>query len=60
MIQNDNLYKKTALGSWLLCIARECYKGVMFEAHEGEYGSHSRGRNLSQLIMRKFIIGKPC
>lgn len=41
IVQNEKLYKKTALGLGLFCVAKECYDGVMFEAYEGECDSYS-------------------
>lgn len=47
VIKDNKLYKRTTFKHGLLCIANEGSDRVMFEAHEGEYGSHTSRRRLS-------------
>ena len=46
--ENQKLYKRSFLGSYLLCIHPEMTKSLLEELHEGIYGSHTGGRSLAQ------------
>lgn len=48
LIECDKLYKRTTLKSGLLCMAREGFDRVMFEAYKEEYDTHLGGKRLSQ------------
>ena len=42
-----NLYKWSFSGPYLLCVHPKLIKDLMFEIHEGIYGSHTGGRSLA-------------
>ena len=47
LFEDQKLYKRSFLGSYLLCIHLEASKLLLEELHKGIYGSHTRGKSLA-------------
>ena len=45
--ENHKLYKRSFLGSYLLCVHPKLTESLLEELHEGIYGSHTGGRFLA-------------
>ena len=45
--KEQNLYKNSFFGPYLLCVHPEVTKPLLEELHEGIYGSHTGGTSLS-------------
>ena len=47
LFEDQQLYKRSFFGPYLLCIHPEVIELLLEELHEGIYGSHTGGRSLS-------------
>ena len=47
LFEDQQLYKRSFFGLYLLCIHPEVIELLLEELHEGIYGSHTRGGSLS-------------
>ena len=47
LFEDQQLYKRSFFGPYLLCIHPEVVELLLEELHEGIYGSHTRGSSLS-------------
>ena len=47
LFEDLKLYKRSFSGPYLLCVHPDTTKLILEELHEGIYGSHTRGRSLS-------------
>ena len=58
--ENQKLYKRSFLGSYLLCVHPELTKSLLKELHEGICGSHTGGRFLAHRAITQGYCGQIC
>ena len=58
--EDHKLYKRSFLGSYLLCVHPELTKSLLKELHEGICGSHTRGRFLAHRAITQDYCGQIC
>ena len=49
--KDGSLYKRSFSGPYLLCVHLDLVNNLLFEIHEGIYGSHTGGRSLAYRAM---------
>ena len=49
--EDHKLYKRSFLGSYLLCVHPELTESLLEEMHEGICGSYTRGRSLAHMAI---------